>query len=96
MEALAAEGVPCSTGYGQPLYRNPIFLEKNFRGRGCPASCGHYSGTVDYREVSCPMTEMLCEQVIWLFHNLLLGTEQDIDDIYRAFEKVTSQHRQLL
>src|SRR5574340_364991 len=29
MEALSAEGVPCSAGYGQPLYQSPVFTESN-------------------------------------------------------------------
>jgi len=96
MEALSAEGIPCSAGYGQPLYKNPVFQEKSFRGRGCPATCGHYPGAVDYRDVCCPTAETLCNEVIWLFHSLLLGSDQDIDDIYAAFEKVTAGHEHLV
>ncbi len=96
MEALSAEGIPCTAGYGQPLYKNPVFTEGNFRGRGCPASCGHYGAPVDYREVSCPTTELLCQEALWLFHTLLLGSEADGDDIARAFAKVVEQHKDLL
>lgn len=96
MEALAAEGIPAMGGYGQPLYRNPVFLEGNFRSRGCPLTCRHYAGSVDYRECSCPVTEQLCSEVIWLFHNLLLGSEQDTADIVRALTKVVEGHRELL
>ncbi len=96
MEALQAEGIPCSAGYGHPLYQNPLFLEQSFRGRGCPTSCHHYAGAVDYRSASCPATEALCQEVIWLFHNLLLGSDADVDDIARAFEKVATGHRELV
>ncbi|MGD0111474.1 MAG: DegT/DnrJ/EryC1/StrS family aminotransferase [Armatimonadota bacterium] len=96
MQALSAEGIPCSAGYGQPLYKNPVFQQRRFRGRGCPATCGHYSGTVDYCGVSCPTAETLCNEVIWLFHSLLLGSDRDVDDIYTAFEKVTAGHGQLV
>jgi len=96
MEALSAEGIPCSAGYGQPLYKNPVFTEGNFRGRGCPVSCGHYGAPVDYREVSCPATETLCREALWLFHTVLLGSEADGGDIARAFEKVVERHKDLL
>jgi dTDP-4-amino-4,6-dideoxygalactose transaminase len=96
MQALGAEGIPCSVGYGQPLYRNPVFQERSFRGRGCPAACRHYAATVDYRDIRCPTAEALCGEVIWLFHNLLLGSDRDIHDIHAAFEKVTAGHRQLV
>jgi dTDP-4-amino-4,6-dideoxygalactose transaminase len=96
MQALSAEGIPCSVGYGQPLYRNPVFQERSFRGRGCPATCGHYACAVDYRGVRCPAAEALCDEVVWLFHSLLLGSDRDIHDIHAAFEKVTVEHGQLV
>jgi dTDP-4-amino-4,6-dideoxygalactose transaminase len=96
MEALAAEGIPCAAGYGRPLYLNPVFQNQNFRPKGCPLSCPYYSGDVDYRAVSCPTAERLCDEVIWLFHNLLLGTREDTDDIARGFGKVTGGYRELL
>src|SRR5262249_48868705 len=43
LEALAAEGIPGIGGYSHPLYRNPMFLDKDFYPRGCPLTCGHYN-----------------------------------------------------
>jgi dTDP-4-amino-4,6-dideoxygalactose transaminase len=84
-EALRAEGVPASDGYVRPLYRQPLFLERNFgpfQGRGGPPS-------PDYRAVSCPACEAICaSQGAWLEQRLLLGSREDMDDIVRAFEKV--------
>jgi dTDP-4-amino-4,6-dideoxygalactose transaminase len=31
VEALGAEGIPCSEGYGLPVYRNPLFLARSPR-----------------------------------------------------------------
>jgi dTDP-4-amino-4,6-dideoxygalactose transaminase len=36
VEALAAEGVPCSVGYPQPLYKNQVFKEGNHITNDCP------------------------------------------------------------
>ena len=96
MEALRAEGIPCMAGYERPLYRNPAFLEQSFKPEGCPISCAHYRGAVDYRDASCPVAEELCQQVIWLFHSLLLAPRDGVADIADAFEKVSVGHRELL
>jgi dTDP-4-amino-4,6-dideoxygalactose transaminase len=96
IEALQAEGIPCAGGYERPLYRAPMFLDQHFKGKGCPVSCGHYSRAVDYQEVSCPVAEELCEESMWLFHSLLLGSEEDTADIARAFEKVAGASGELV
>jgi dTDP-4-amino-4,6-dideoxygalactose transaminase len=96
LEALGAEGIPCSEGYGHPLYRNPVFQEENFRPKGCPVHCPHYPGTISFREVLCPAAEESSERILWLFHNLLLGTDDDINDIFRGFEKVVTHRGDLI
>jgi dTDP-4-amino-4,6-dideoxygalactose transaminase len=110
MQALHAEGIPCSAGYGAPLYGNPVFVTGAFRcgpvggeraadspggPTACPVSCSFYGRPMDYRDCSCPVTEGLCQQVVWLFHNLLLGSDGDIDDIARAVEKVVENREGL-
>jgi dTDP-4-amino-4,6-dideoxygalactose transaminase len=91
LEALAAEGIPCMGGYSHPLYRNPMFLNKDFYPRGCPLTCGHYNQDVDFGRFAdlCPVAEKVCAmEAVWLEHRLLLGTEQDMDDIANAVEKI--------
>jgi dTDP-4-amino-4,6-dideoxygalactose transaminase len=87
LAALAAEGIPVSRGYGLPLYRQPLFLNRAF-GPYLPSGIAH----PDYGEVNCPNCDKLCdEQGAWLEQNLLLGEQADLDDIVRAFEKIYSQ-----
>jgi dTDP-4-amino-4,6-dideoxygalactose transaminase len=91
LEALRAEGIPISGGYALPLYRQPLFLNKAF---------GPYlteiSTNLNYGAVSCPTCEIICgEQGAWLEQNLFLGTQDDMDDIAQAFEKVY-EYRELL
>ena len=90
LEALAGEGITCSSGYAHPLYKNVVFLEKNFYPKGCPISCGHYNGKIDYRDFEglCPNVEQACREAIWLEHRQLLGDQQDMDDIVRAVSKI--------
>jgi dTDP-4-amino-4,6-dideoxygalactose transaminase len=87
VEALAAEGVPSSAGYGFSLPRQPLFRHRAF---------GPYldgaSGGLDYDAVRCPNSDRVCEEAVWLGQALLLGPRSDMDDIVRAFEKV-HEHR---
>jgi dTDP-4-amino-4,6-dideoxygalactose transaminase len=91
LEALQAEGIPCSAGYGFSLPRQPIFRNRAF-GPFLPAA----GRELRYDAVRCPNSDRLCtEQAIWLEHRLLLGPPEDADDIARAFEKVHA-HRESL
>jgi dTDP-4-amino-4,6-dideoxygalactose transaminase len=85
LEALNAEGIPCSAGY-VPLYKEQLFYVEP---DGCPAGCGFAARKVDYSKVSCPVCENACaNESVWLFQSMLLGTKQDMDDIIRAVGKV--------
>jgi dTDP-4-amino-4,6-dideoxygalactose transaminase len=91
LQALAAEGIPVSGGYAIPLYRQPLFMKKNF-GPYLPNA----SQSLDFAKVSCPNCEKICgEQGAWLEQSIFLGTTADMDDIARAFEKIY-EHRNLL
>jgi dTDP-4-amino-4,6-dideoxygalactose transaminase len=84
LQALEAEGIPVSGGYALPLYRQPLFLNRAF---------GPYLAEerkqLDYGNVSCPNCERICaEEGAWLEQSLFLGSETDMDDVARAFEKV--------
>lgn len=76
--ALQAEGIPCSTGYPVPLYRQPLF-----RSVTPPAWQG-----CRYDELRQPRVEQACRETIWFTQNLLLGDEADTRDIANALEKV--------
>ena len=91
LQSLAAEGIPVSGGYAIPLYRQPLFLNKAF-GPYLPNA----SRSLDFAKVSCPNCEKICaEQGAWLEQSIFLGSQADMDDIVRAFEKVY-EHRDAL
>lgn len=86
IEALQAEGIPVSCGYPLPLYRQPLFENLAF---------GPYVGyrrsrpDLDYHQVSCPNCETISgQQGVWLEQRLLLGSQEDMDDIAVALEKI--------
>jgi dTDP-4-amino-4,6-dideoxygalactose transaminase len=91
LEALQAEGIPCSGGYGFPLYAQPLFRNRAF-GPYLPDA----RTRLDYSSVHCPNSERICrEQGVWLEQSLMLGTQADMDDIADAFEKVYEQRAAL-
>lgn len=83
IEALRAEGVPCSPGYGFSLPKQPMFERKAFG----PYLTGA-AARMDDSDVSCPNSDAICREAIWLEHAMLLGPRSDMDDVVRAFEKV--------
>jgi dTDP-4-amino-4,6-dideoxygalactose transaminase len=83
LDALRAEGIPCSAGYGFSLPQQPMFRHKTF-GPYLPGD----SGRLDYSKVHCPNSDLLCRQSIWLEQAIFLGTRKDMDDIAGAFEKI--------
>jgi dTDP-4-amino-4,6-dideoxygalactose transaminase len=81
-EMLAAEGVPSFMGYPEPLYKQPLFQQKNFMCYAIPEE-------VDYTHVSCPETEKACyEDAVWILQSAMLGTKLDMDLIAKAILKI--------
>lgn len=93
LKALAAEGIPGSSGYVLPLHRQPMFSNRAF---------GPYTGyqsarpDLDFAAVNLPNVERICGgEGIWLTQNMLLGTQAHMDDVVRAVEKVYEHRRAL-
>jgi dTDP-4-amino-4,6-dideoxygalactose transaminase len=83
LKALNAEGIPCTAGY-VPLYKERVFLNRPISKDLCQLST-----LKDYSKVQCPVCERACyEEAVWLYQNMLLGDERDIEDIATAVAKV--------
>ncbi len=76
VNALSAEGIPCSIGYRSPLSEEP----------GMAHVAEKYPHLI--RSLSCPNAESVCEQSVWLFQNLLLGSESDMNQVVDAISKI--------
>jgi len=89
LRALNAEGIPCSGGYNHALYRNPMFLNKDFWKGGFPC-VAPYAREIDYADFAalCPVSEAVCADAVWFTQNILLGERQDMDDIVEAVLKI--------
>ena len=86
LQALAAEGVPCSGGY-TPLPRQASVkatLDSRAYKRLYPKE------TLDSWEERnrCPANDRLCEEAVWLTQTMLLGPASDMDDVADAIEKI--------
>lgn len=97
IEAIAAEGLPAIAGYTFPLYKNPMFLNKQFINGSFPLGT-QYHEDIDYAgfESKCPVSERACRsEAVWLPQNMLLGTEQDMDDAAAIIAKVIENKEEL-
>jgi dTDP-4-amino-4,6-dideoxygalactose transaminase len=92
IDALRAEGIPFQPVYPYPLYRNPVFSSRQLP----PCRCTNWRAPQHYESLQLPETERICQEGVWLEHNLFLGTKKDVDDILKAIEKVRSQRSSLL
>lgn len=86
IEAMRAEGIPCSSGY-QPLNREP-FLKAALESR----AYRYIYSAKDLAELEernrCPENDQLCREAVWLSQNVLLGTKSDMDQIAEAARKI--------
>jgi perosamine synthetase len=86
LEALSAEGIPCSGGY-QPLYREP-FLKNTLESRAFQAVYSPARISEYLERIQCPKNDQLCESAVWLTQTTLLGPRSDMDQIAEAVGKV--------
>lgn len=89
LKALNAEGVSCTLGYSQlnkMPYLNNAFQSKNFQ-KMYPKDMLDFDKYLEKNQ--CPVNDRLCtEEAVWLYHNLLLGDKNDMDDIAMAIKKI--------
>lgn len=79
---LAAEGVPSFKGYPHPLYKQPLFQNKNFMCYAIPEN-------VDYTAVHCPVAEQACNtDAVWILQHAMLGNKEDMEAFARAILKI--------
>jgi len=86
LAALDAEGIPCDGRFYEPVYRSDLFYATP---ANSPQLVMGRDAAVDYATVRCPVSERAAyEESVWLPQFLLIGDDQDVDDIATAVEKV--------
>jgi dTDP-4-amino-4,6-dideoxygalactose transaminase len=86
LQALQAEGIPCSAGY-TPLNRQ-AFLKNALESRGFRAVYPAKQLAEYHERNRCPANDRLCEEAVWLTQNMLLGGRGDMDQIAEAVRKI--------
>ena len=91
---LSAEGIPAGVGYiGRPIYMTQMLRERSAYGTShCPWECRFAGRSIEYREEDCPNTLDILRRVIVMPINENY-TEQDINDIAKALDKVAGHFR---
>lgn len=82
LKAMAARGVPCSSGYG-PLNKEP-FLERIVTSRRYVKIYGEKRIREWREQNTCPANDRLCGEAVWLTQTMLLGSKQDMERIAEA------------
>lgn len=89
VDALSAENIDSSQMYGGTVYdANPQVLGMSTATpEGCPFTCPHYHGTVDYHHGMCPRAEDLAERLVYIALSSTFG-DQEIADVVKGVRKV--------
>jgi dTDP-4-amino-4,6-dideoxygalactose transaminase len=91
IQALQAEGIPCSGGYAISLHRQPMFRDKAF-GPYLPG----IRRRLNYRKTQCPHSDRICsDQGLWIEQSVFLGPRSDLRDVATAFEKIYDNRHEL-
>jgi len=86
VEALEAEGIPFSAGTDSILQEEPLFVTDPDE---FPLSYKGYGKRMDYSQVSTPIARRAWkEEGVSCYQSVLLGTQEDMDDIVEAVMKI--------
>src|SRR5205814_1161211 len=94
LEALRAEGVPCSGGYGEMNkgeYVSGLANDKHFLKIYGEGRLKEWLA----RNQDLPQNEKLCQQAVWFTQNMLLGPRTDMDKIAEAIGRIQKHGAEL-
>ncbi len=85
LEALHAEGIPCSGRFYVPLSEDPLFAEDPLTNPAVRAGARFEGGRF-------PVTAQAAyHEAIWLPHEIFLGGDAAVDDVVAAFARIQQQ-----
>ncbi len=93
IEALRAEGIPCSGGYG-PQNKDGL-IEEALNSKGYKRLFSEQRLKQWREENYLPGNDQLCREAVTFYQSILLGSQKDMQDIVDAVEKIY-QNRQSL
>jgi dTDP-4-amino-4,6-dideoxygalactose transaminase len=89
--ALEAEGVPCDGLFYEPIYRSALFHidARDF--------LQLQADNLPWANAHCPVAERAAyEEAVWMPHQILLGDENDVDEVIEAIVKIQNNLDELL
>jgi len=86
IEALRAEGIPCSSGYGQQ--NKDGLIEEALNSRGYKRLFSEKRLNQWREENILPGNDQLAKEAVTFYQSILLGTKSDMDDIVNAITKI--------
>jgi dTDP-4-amino-4,6-dideoxygalactose transaminase len=91
--ALDKEGIPCDGRFYEPVYKSDLFYVTN---ENSPQLHLNRQVPVNYKDTNCPVTERAAySEAVWLPQFLLIGEEQDVEDVASAVAKVIEHKSEL-
>jgi perosamine synthetase len=94
LEALRAEGIPCSAGYGQQ--NKDGLIEEALNSRGYKRLFSKKRLNRWREENQLPGNDQLAREAVTFFQSMLLGTKNDMDDIVNAVFKLYENRKSLI
>jgi dTDP-4-amino-4,6-dideoxygalactose transaminase len=93
IEALRAEGIPCSAGYG-PQNKDGL-MEEAFNSKGYRRLFSEQRLKQWREENVLPGNDQLCREAVIFAQSMLLGSRSDMDDIVDAIAKIYENRESL-
>lgn len=94
LQALEAEGVPCSGGYG--MMNKDAYVTGLAKNRHYLKIYGEKTMKDWLEKNQCPQNDKLSsKEGVWLFQTMLLGTRRDMDQIVEAIKKLQKHAAEL-
>lgn len=94
INALQAEGVPCSDGYGQQ--NKDGLIEEAFNSRGYKRLFSEKRLNQWREENILPGNDQLAKEAVTFYQSILLGSKSDMDDIVNAIQKIYENRESLI
>jgi len=94
MEALRAEGIPCSTGYGKQ--NKDGLVDEALNSKGYKRLFSEQRLSQWREENNLPGNDQLAREAVTFYQSILLGTKKDMDDIVNAVTKIYENRKTLL
>lgn len=87
IEALSAEGIPCSSGYGQ--MNNSAYVQGLTENKHYLKIYGKKGMQEWLERIKCPQNDTLTrDESVWFTQNILLGSRTDMEEIAEAIKKI--------